>query len=290
MSTIAIVGATGTIGSRLAPRLAAAGHKVRAIARKPGGSAPGIEPLAADLTSAEKALAALDGVDGVYLTPILGGEDPMGLETRVSMNVIDAAARRGVGHVVMHTALRADCGDTGARLLDNKTAIEAALADSGVGFTIFRPPWFLQNLWLARDYLEQGVVSLPWPGDMVWGAVDVEDVVTAAVAYFERGPANRGFDLLIPGGITGDSLAAAASKVLGREISYQEAPVSTRDYVEAFPISAPHKDIYAGLFDYFKSEPYLEDPSEIIAAVEGIKPRGIEDFLRGELFAQSEAA
>lgn len=290
MSTIAIVGATGTIGSRLAPRLVAAGHKVRAIARKPGESAPGIEPLAADLTSPEKAFAALDGVEGVYLTPIEGGEDPLALETAVSMNVIDAAAHNGVEHIVAHTALRANRGDTGARVLDNKTAIETALAASGVGFTIFRPPWFLQNLWLARDYLEQGVVSLPWPGDMVWGAVDIEDVVTAALAYFERGPANRGFDLLIPGGITGDKIAAAASKVLGRQVTYQEARVSTREYVESFPISAPHKDVYAELFDYFKSEPYLEDPAEIIAAVDGIKPRGIEDFLRGELFAQSEAA
>jgi len=287
MSMIAVVGATGTIGSRVAKRLAANGHQVRAIARSPQNGVEGIQPFAADLTDADEARRALEGVSGVYLTPIEAGADPLALETRVATNVIDAAARDGVEHVVMHTALHADRGNTGAMVLDNKTALEEALADSGVGFTILRPPWFLQNLWAARDYLEQGVVSLPWPGDMVWGAVDVEDVARAAVAFFERGPAGRGFDIHIPGGITGDQLAAAASNVLGQDVSYQEAPVSTRQYVDGFPISDVHKDLYAELFDYFKAQTYLGHPEEIVDTLDGFEPRGIEDFMREELFAQN---
>lgn len=63
-----------------------------------------------------------------------------------------------------------------------------------------------------------------------------------------------------------------------------EAPVSTREYVEAFPISDAHKDIYAGLFDYFRSATYLGDPQPVATNV-GFSYRGVEDFLRGELFA-----
>ncbi len=285
MSVIAVVGATGTIGSRLVRRLAAGDHEVRAIARNPGAFVEGVEPIAADLTDSDQAVAALKGATRVYLTPPEAGDDPLALESKVSHNVIDAAAKHGVEHLVMHTAVNADRGDTGAQLLDNKTSIEQAVADSGVGYTILRPAWYLQNLWGARDYLEQGVVSLPWAGDMVWAATDVEDIVTAAVAFFERGPAGRGFDVHIPGGITGQQIATAATGVLGRQVGYQEAQVSTRDYVEAFPISDAHKDIYAELFDYFRSTTYLGDPEPIIETLDGFEPRGLEDFLRDELFA-----
>lgn len=185
----------------------------------------------------------------------------------------------------MHTAVRADRGNTGARILDSKTPIEERLAGADVGYTILRPAWFLQNLWGAKDYLDQGVVSMPWSGDMVWAATDVEDVVTAAVTFFERGPANRGFDIHIPGGITGEQIATAATAVLGRDVAYHEAQVSSRDYVSTFPISEEHKDAYAELFDYFKSTTYLGDPQAIAEALSDYEPRGIEQFLAEELFA-----
>jgi uncharacterized protein YbjT (DUF2867 family) len=285
MSVIAVVGATGTIGSRVVARLSAQGHEVRAISSNPDAEVGSAEIFTADLTDADQALAALEGVDGVYLTPPESGDDPLATEAAVSYNVINAAARNGVDHVVMHTAVGSNLGNTGAEVLDNKTGIEQALAESGVGYTILRPAWYLQNLSGARDYLEQGVVSMPWPGDMVWAATDVGDVATAAVAFFDRGPANRAFDLHIPGGITGQQIAHAASAALGREVNYHEADVSTRDYVEAFPISDTHKDIYAGLFDYFRSTTYLGDPDPIIAELDGFEPRGLDDFMQQELFA-----
>jgi uncharacterized protein YbjT (DUF2867 family) len=285
MSVIAVVGATGTIGSRVVAGLSAQGYEVRAISSNPDAEVGSAEIFTADLTDADQALAALEGVDGVYLTPPESGDDPLATEAAVSYNVINAAARNGVDHVVMHTAVGANLGNTGAEVLDNKTGIEQALAESGVGYTILRPAWYLQNLWGARDYLEQGVVSMPWPGDMVWAATDVGDVATAAVAFFDRGPANRAFDLHIPGGITGQQIADAASAALGREVNYHEADVSTRDYVEAFPISDPHKDIYAGLFDYFRSTTYLGDPEPIIKTLDGFEPRGLDDFMQEELFA-----
>ncbi len=285
MGTIAVVGATGTIGSRVVRALAAAGEEVRAIARKPAAADEHVQEYAADLTDADAAVAALDGASAVYLTPPLGGDDPAGLEHTVCANVIEAAAKHRIAHVVMHTAVRADRGDTGARILDNKTPIEQALAASGTGYTILRPAWFLQNLWMARGYLEQGVVSMPWPADMPWAATDVNDIVRAAVRFLAQGPANCGFDVHVPGGITGQQIADAAARVLGRDVAYQMAGVPARDYVEPFPISPLHKDLYAELFDYFKATTYLGDPQPITDALPGFQISGVEDFLRDELFA-----
>lgn len=286
-STIAVVGASGNIGSRVVAGLASRGKQVRAITRQDMPGRDGVEVHPADLTNVEDAVSALEGVSAVYLTPPEGGDDPEGLELAVSNNVIEAAAKHAVEHVVMHTAVNADRGDTGARVLDNKTTIEHALADSGLGYTILRPAWFMQNLWAARDYLQNGVVSLPWDGDMVWAATDINDIVDAAIRFLDQGPANRGFDIHVPGGITGQQIADAASAVLGREVTFQPAGVSTQAYCESFPLSKPHQEMYAELFDYFKSTTYLGDPQPITEALPGFRIHSLEDFLRHELFADN---
>ena len=66
MGTIAVVGATGTIGSRVVSALAAAGEEVRAIARRPAGAGEHVQVHVADLTDADAAIAALDGASAVY--------------------------------------------------------------------------------------------------------------------------------------------------------------------------------------------------------------------------------
>ena len=64
-SRIAVIGATGVYGRHLLPRLAAAGHRVRALVRKPEAAltayACGVEVAAADIfvEEAERARALL---------------------------------------------------------------------------------------------------------------------------------------------------------------------------------------------------------------------------------------
>ncbi len=288
MSTIAVVGVTGTIGSRVAARLVAAGHEVVGLSRGTEGGPEGVRRVAVDLADRSGATGALEGADGVYLTPPLAGEDPVGTERAVCLNVIEAARASGVGHVVLHTAVHADRGTTGSRILDNKHPIEAALAGSGLGYTILRPAWYLQNLHLAKPYLEQGMFSMPWPADMTWAATDVEDVAHAAVTFLESGPANRGFDVHLPGGVTSRDVCDAVERVTGRPVAYHEAP-GTRAAVEGYPITEIHKELYAELFDYFKASEYMGDPEPITKAVPGLEYGTVEDFVRRELFERVQA-
>ncbi|MDX1746941.1 MAG: hypothetical protein R3324_13465, partial [Halobacteriales archaeon] len=120
---------------------------------------------------------------------------------------------------------------------------------------------------------------------MVWAASDVSDIAVAAVRFLEEGPANRGFDVHVPGGMTGQQIADAASRVLDREVVYQQADLTTRQYVDSFPISEPHKDLYAELFDHFKAETYLGEPDDITGVLDGFEIHGIEHVLRNEIFA-----
>lgn len=290
MAEIVVVGVTGNVGSRVARKLSARGKTVRGVARDPGGfPGEGVELVAADVTQGAEARRALDGAAGVYLTLPEMGDDPLRLETAVGTTVIEAARDVGIGHVVLHTTLHGDRGDTGARILDNKWPIEQALTASGLPFTILRPAWFLQNLFAAKGYLEQGFFSMPWPGDRPWAATSVEDVAEAAVAFFERGPANEGFDLHIKGGVTGAQICEEAGKVLGRQVQYQQFPGASREFVEPFPISAAHKDLYAELFDYFQATEYLGDPTAISQALPALRMTSVHDFLTSELFPEAAA-
>jgi uncharacterized protein YbjT (DUF2867 family) len=247
MGSIAVVGITGIIGSRVARKLAAAGHEVVGLSRNPGTEAPA-RMVAVDLRDARAAREALAGADGVYLTPPEGGATPLEDERAVDLNVIEAAKEASVGHVVMHTAVHADRGDTGARILNNKTVLERALADSGTPYTILRPAWYLQNLFGAKPWLDQGMFSMPWPADMVWAATDIEDIASLAVHFFEAGPENRGYDVHLPGGVTAAGIGGAVEAVKGHAVQYQEAP-SSRAAVEGYPLSDVHKELYAELFE-----------------------------------------
>jgi uncharacterized protein YbjT (DUF2867 family) len=281
--TVAVVGVTGTIGSRVARALANAGHQVVGLSRNPGRAATG-RVVAVDLRNAEAAERALAGVDAVYLTPPMGGSDPLGDERAVVRTVIGAAARTGVKHVVMHTALHADRGNTGARILDNKTPLEAALRDSGLPYSILRPAWFLQNLLAARPWLDQGMFSMPWSADRVWAATDVSDVAKAAVALIELGPTNRGFDVHQPGGVTASAICRAVQAVTARPIGYREFPGGTRAAVDSYPLSDVHKELYAELYDYFRRETFLGEPLAIAEDIPGFAYGTIEGFVRRELY------
>jgi uncharacterized protein YbjT (DUF2867 family) len=289
MGPIVVVGASGVVGSRVAAELAAHGHEVLGLSRSEGDGPAGVRRVAVDLTDRAAATRALEGARVVYLTPPESGEDPLGLERTVALNVIEAARAAGVDHLVMHTAVHVDHGDTGARILDNKHGIEASLAESGVPYTILRPAWFLQNLFGAKAWLEQGMFSLPWAEDMVWAATDVADLARAAVSFIEGAPANRGFDVHIPGGITAAEICQAVGTATGSPVQYGEAP-STRAAVDPYPISDAHKELYAELFDYFKATEYLGDPTPIQQAIDGFAYGTVEDFVRRELFPSDRAA
>ncbi len=283
---VSVVGVTGTVGSRVAVKLAQKGIRVRGIARDPSRF-PGhdnVELVTADLMNRQEAEEALKNSRAVYLTPPEMGEDPLALERAVGLNVIEAAKRTGIQHLMLHTALQADKGKTGTGIIDGKRQLEQALGSSGIGYTILRPGWFMQNLFLAKDYFEQGMFSMPWPPERPIGGVSVEDIANIAIALFEKGPQNRGFDLHLPGGVTGTSIAQAASRVLGRPVQYIEFTNPAREFVASFPISEPHKALYAELFEYFRQQDYLGQPETLQTVLPGFQYTTVEQFMRSELF------
>jgi uncharacterized protein YbjT (DUF2867 family) len=98
---ILVTGATGTIGRELVPRLLEAGEQVRVFVRdKEKVDEKRVEIAVGDLRQPAALEQALRGVDRVFLVVL-----DMGAQQ--DKNVVEAAARVGVKHVVKLSTLNA---------------------------------------------------------------------------------------------------------------------------------------------------------------------------------------
>ena len=81
MARVAVIGATGNVGTRLVKELAARGHRVTAIARNPGAVAlpDGVEAVAGDVRDAAGLSRALAGHDAVVSAVKFADSDPAAL-------------------------------------------------------------------------------------------------------------------------------------------------------------------------------------------------------------------
>lgn len=208
----AITGATGNIGSKLAARLLAEGHKVRVIGRDAdrlaGLVAQGAEAYVGDIAGSDVLSRAFSGADAVFamLPPNYGAEDVYAAQRRNSAAVIAALQAARPAHVVALSS-------TGANLpADQNTGIVAGLREfeqglaqlSGSAVKVLRPSFFLENLF----------GQLP--------VIKAAGIVAASVAP----------DKAIPMIATRDIAAAAAEHLLARDFSGHSADylLGTRDY------------------------------------------------------------
>jgi uncharacterized protein YbjT (DUF2867 family) len=101
---VLVTGATGFVGAALIPRLQAAGHDVRAFARRPQAVAAGVAVVQGDAVSGTGLDAALEGVDCAYylihsMEPSADGSFAQ-RDRRAAANFADAARAAGVGRVI----------------------------------------------------------------------------------------------------------------------------------------------------------------------------------------------
>ncbi|MGI8457326.1 MAG: SDR family oxidoreductase [Propionibacteriaceae bacterium] len=146
---IAVTGASGRTGSHVVTGLLQAGHTVRAVVRSEQKGAPlrtrGAEVTLADLTIDDSA-TWLAGTDALIHTaaasdPSPGAADAVDRDATVAL--VAAAQRSGVQRVVQVSSMYADRPEAGPTFLHDvlraKAVSDAALADSGLVWTIVRP-------------------------------------------------------------------------------------------------------------------------------------------------------
>lgn len=218
MTTILVVGATGTVGCHLVPQLVRRGLAVRALVRNPAADLPaGVERAVGDLADPASLVPALDGVDAVYLAC---GNHPAQVEWETAL--VDAAAAAGAARIVKLSAFDAAIGSPVA-FADAHGRIEAHLRASGVEHVLLKPTFMMTNLLAAAAGVQQaGAVFLPAAGAKI-AMIDPRDIAdVAAVALTE--PVARVLALTGPEAVTFDDVAAELSAVTGRPVGFVPVP------------------------------------------------------------------
>ena len=225
---VAVAGATGKQGGAVAKRLLERGHSVRALTRNPSKPAAralgdaGAEVVAADLedrASLDKALAGAAALFSVQDFLEAGVE----AELRQGINLTEAAAASGVGHVVYSGASTMD-RNTGVPHLDSKWQVETRIRAIGKPWTIFRPAAFMDNWeWDRAAIMETGIVRYPVRPDTLYRQVAVSDIAAMVVTALEHPDVWAGQIMPLAGDAsTMDEITATLSRVTGRELRYEQ--------------------------------------------------------------------
>jgi uncharacterized protein YbjT (DUF2867 family) len=186
--TVLITGATGTLGRDVLPAAVAAGHQVRAVSRHehPGD---GVQWHRCDLLTGAGIDEAVDGVDVILhcATQPTGGKD-----VASTQNLLDAANRAGVGHLVYVSIVGVD--RIPVPYYKTKLQVERVLAASGLGHTVLRATQFHDLL--ARIFAAQRLLPALFAARNVrFQPIDTADVASRLVELAGEEPAERAPDI-----------------------------------------------------------------------------------------------
>lgn len=163
---ILVTGATGYIGGRLYPRLAAQGYRVRCLARNPAHvRAEGfpVEVVKGDVLDPTSMAAALEGVHtAYYMIHSMGSSQGFEeLDAKAARIFGEAAAKAGVKHIVYLGGL----GDASSHLsahLHSRHEVGEILRASGIPVTEFRASIIIGSGSLSFEMIRALVERLPF--------------------------------------------------------------------------------------------------------------------------------
>ncbi|MET0416759.1 MAG: SDR family oxidoreductase [Actinoplanes sp.] len=217
MPDIAITGATGRLGGRVAQRLSTAGAVQRLLARDPARAPqlPGATAVRAEFSDRDAVRAALDGVPVVLM--VSASETPDRLARHTAF--VDAAAGAGVGHLVYISFYGAAPGCTFTLGRDHY-ATEQHIRASGLPFTFLRDNFYAD--FMAALVGDDGVIRGP-AGSGRLAAVAQDDIADAATAVLldPAAHAGRTYSLTGPQSLTLDEVAAILTAELHRPVTYE---------------------------------------------------------------------
>ena len=203
----AVTGVTGYVGGRLVGELLDAGHRVRALARKPGRLKDRswlgeVEVVEADVSDLEQTRAALAGVDvAYYLVHSLGTGRRYEARDRRSALVFSQAAREaGVGRIVYLGGLFPAGQDLSPHLESRKEVGEILLA-SGVPTTVLRAAVIIGSGSASFEMMRYLTERLPAMTTPRWVDNRIQPIAIRDVLRYLVGSAamppevNRAFDI-----------------------------------------------------------------------------------------------
>ncbi len=231
--TILVSGATGQQGGAVARALAARGHRVKGLTRRPDSdaarqlAATGVEVVAGNLDDKASVVQAAKGVDTMYL---MGNSYEAGIEAETRQGIIaaDAARQAGIGHLIYGSVGDAD-RKTGIPHFDSKYLVEQHIVGLGIPYTISAPVAFMENTvapWSIGG-LKQGVYAAALPPARKLQQIAIDDIGHFVATLAERREQVFGKRFDIAGDeLSGEEQAKVLTEAIGRPIRFQELPIA----------------------------------------------------------------
>lgn len=220
--TIAVTGATGQLGRIVIEKLKqkVAASEIVALVRNPGkAQGLGVNARQADYSRPETLETALQGI----ATLLLISSSEVGQRIAQHGNVIEAAKKAGVGHIVYTSILHADSSPLSLGIEHRQT--EALLRASGLAFTLLRNGWYTENYTGSIPAALAGGAFIGSAGEGRIASATREDYAeAAAVVLTGQGHVGKTYELAGDQAWTLAELAREVSRQAGREIPYRNLP------------------------------------------------------------------
>jgi uncharacterized protein YbjT (DUF2867 family) len=275
---ILVTGGIGRVGSEVVKELQKRDADIRLLVRKEEAPMPaGVETAIGDLIDPVSIEKAMDGVDKLYLlNAVLPDELTQGLIA------YDLAKKLKLHHVVYHSVFRVEHFKDVPHFA-SKFAIESALREFDVPFTIIRPNYFIQNDATLKDALTKTEIY-PMPlGQVGISAVDIRDIAeAAAIPLTSDGHFGKTYNLNGPEVLSGPKIASIWSGLLGKQIRYLGDNMDA--FEEQMRKTAPSWSAFdiRMMFEGYLERGFVAEDGDLetLTKLLGHAPRRYEDFAR----------
>ena len=252
---IAVLGATGTIGSHVAAGLAERGAAMRSLTRPD-----------TDLRDRDSLRRGMAGAEQLFLLTPHGPDQDL-----LEANAVDAARAAGVKRIVKISGGAPSLGPNGP----SSTSVahwrsERRIEESGLEFRFLRSSFLMQNLLDLRPLV--GVLPMPM-GDAPIAMVDARDVAACAVTLLlDADAGSQAWHVTGPAGVT--------FKDVGKRLGARYVNVRPRLAAKALrrrgasPFEVDHS---IGMAAYFASGADAS-PTKAVLTITGKPPRTLDEF------------
>lgn len=276
---ILVAGATGNIGSRILSLLLADGQSVAAAVRNVSRAwerlrIPDLDYRQLDFSDPATWETALREISRMFLVV------PPGSATAEQVAHFFAAAKQaGVEHLVFSSGRTT--GDIEGTPLN---LTETLVQNSGMGWTILRPGWFMQNFinWVGFTIPTEGKLLLP-AANARTAFVDVRDIAAVAAHILIQPDGHHGkrYEITSNEALSHAEVATKISEVAGQSVQY--IPLSEESFVKemakrGWSVKAAEKA--AWLYSFVREGKEAE-VSHDVELVLGRPPIRFQQFVRG---------
>jgi uncharacterized protein YbjT (DUF2867 family) len=291
---VLVAGASGFVGRRLCPALAAAGHQVRAMTRHPDGYDGVGEAVYGDVHNATTLPTALHGCRAAYyLVHSLDSKDFERLDAQAARAFGEAAAEAGVEQIVYLGGLGSDSDQLSSHLRSRRE-VETLLGSAGTPVTVLRAGIIVGSGGISWEITRQLVDHLPAMVTPRWvrtktQPIAVADVVRYLVGVLDDARAKgQVFEIGGPEVLQYVTMLRRVAEIKGRRLVIVPVPLLSPGLSSRWLSLVTDVDTQAGrsLVDSMANEVVVSDDK--IRSVVAFEPVGYDDAVRTALREHSD--